>query len=230
MTRQTNQAGVELIKRFEGLRTKAYLCPAKVWTIGYGHTSAAGPPSVGPGKVITAGEAVQILKNDLKVFEAAVEKAVKVPLTDNEFAALVSFTFNLGSGTLARSTLLRKLNQGKYDAVPGELARYVYAGKQKLEGLVRRRAAEASLWSSGVPREPLKPVVKPPVKQETKDAAVIAGVGTAGGLGTFPSEQVLDVVKGQQEALSSGSKIMIAVSLVIILLALFAAWQKWKQA
>lgn len=99
--------------------------------------------------VITEEEAEQLLKDDLDRFERVVQDKVTVPLTDNQFAALVSFAFNVGTGAFQRSTLLRKLNAGGYDAVPEQLARWVHAGGRRLQGLANRRAAEAGLWARG---------------------------------------------------------------------------------
>jgi lysozyme len=143
---KTSAAGINLIKEFEGVRLKAYRCPADVWTIGVGHTSAAGPPVVKAGMEITNAQAMKILANDLVKFEDGVDSAVKVPLKQNQFDALVSFAFNVGLGALAKSTLLRKLNAGQYDAVPAELMKWTKAAGKELPGLVRRRRAEAALW------------------------------------------------------------------------------------
>ena len=141
--RRINQAGIDLIKKFEGLRLKSYLCPAGVWTVGWG---SAGP-DVGPSTVLPNEAAAHILlMRDLVRFERAVQRAVTVPLTDNQFAALVSFTFNLGEGALQKSTLLKLLNAGDYNSVPSELQKWVKAGGQTLAGLVKRRMAEADLW------------------------------------------------------------------------------------
>lgn len=149
MTRRINAAGLSLVKQWEGLKTKAYQDVAGIWTIGYGHTSAAGAPVVKPGMVITESRAEEILRADLAVFEERVERLVKVPLSDNQHAVLVSFDFN--TGALGKSTLLKKLNAGQYDAVPLELMKWVNAGGQRVKGLVNRRAAEASLWAKGTP-------------------------------------------------------------------------------
>jgi len=147
--RKINERGLALIKQWEGLRTTAYKDSAGVWTIGYGHTTAAGKPYVHGGLKISEGQAQAILARDLGQYERAVEEAVKVPLTDNQFAALVSFTYNVGAGALKRSTLLKKLNKGDYEAVPAELMKWTRAGKKKLKGLENRRAAEAGLWVQG---------------------------------------------------------------------------------
>lgn len=146
----TGEKGLNLIKEFEGLELRAYLCSAGVLTIGYGHTSAAGDPPVTYDMRITQQTAEKILARDLRIFERAVNKLVQVPLNQNQFDALVSFTYNLGEANLARSTLLKKLNKGDYDAVPYELALWNKAKGKPLKGLTRRRAAEALLWSTPV--------------------------------------------------------------------------------
>jgi lysozyme len=140
---RTGRDGVELIRHFEGCRFDAYLCPAGVWTIGYGHTA-----DVKEGDSIDQEAAEAFLIEDLETFERNVTNLVKVPLTQQQFDALVSWTFNLGAGNLAESTLLKKLNNYQYAEVPEQMMRWVRAGGQVLEGLVRRRAAEAALFQS----------------------------------------------------------------------------------
>ena len=147
MSRTINKRGLDLVKRFEGLYSEAYLCPAGVWTIGYGHTRG-----VRQGQTVAEKEAVAMLQQDLAEAAQDVERLISVPLTDNQFAALVSFAFNVGAGNLQASTLRRKLSIGNYEEVPFELSRWVKAtdpvsGKKRtLRGLVLRRAAEGDLW------------------------------------------------------------------------------------
>jgi len=138
-----NNAGLQLIKEFEGLRLDAYICPAGVWTVGYGSTG----DHVYPGQVITEPEAEELLRKDLWRFEDCVSSRVAVGLTDNEYAALVSFAFNCGCGALQESTLLRRLNAGepKPRVFSEELPKWVRGGGQVLPGLVRRRQAEVDL-------------------------------------------------------------------------------------
>lgn len=137
----TSHEGLQLIKRYEGLSLKAYLCPAGVWTIGYGHTGG-----VPPGRVITEQQAEDILKDDLQHAEDEVDELVSVPLTQQQFDALVSFTYNLGGANLANSTLLRKLNNKDYEGAANQFSRWIRAGGRTLEGLVRRRAEERELF------------------------------------------------------------------------------------
>lgn len=143
-----NNDGLTLVKGFEGLELQAYRDSVGVWTIGYGHTSAAGPPDVYAGQSITEAEAEAILKRDLELFERGVRDLVQVGLNSNQFSALVVFSFNVGLGALADSTLLRKLNAGDYAGAANEFPRWVKAGGQTLAGLVRRREAEKALFLS----------------------------------------------------------------------------------
>ena len=149
MTRQISPHGLAKLKQWEGLKTKAYKDSGGVWTIGYGHTATAGEPKPRAGMVITAAEAESILLKDLTQYEAAVESLVKVELNDNQFAALVSFVYNIPLVSFKKSTLLKKLNAGNYDAVPTELMKWTKAGGKKIQGLVNRRRAEGYLWMEG---------------------------------------------------------------------------------
>ena len=139
--RYITEEGIELIKRFEGFSPKIYICPAGYPTIGYGHLIRSYERFSNDG--ISIDEATRLLKDDIFHSEKAVLRLVDVPLTDGQFDALVSFTFNLGAGALQRSTLRRKLNRGEYLAVPNEIRRWVWSGGTKLKGLIRRRNAEA---------------------------------------------------------------------------------------
>lgn len=143
-----SKAGRDLIKRHEGLRLQSYRDPVNLLTIGYGHTG----PDARAGNRITIERAENLLTQDVREAEAAVIRLVKVPLSQGQFDALVSFVFNVGDRALAGSTLLRELNAGRYAAVPGQLRRWVYGtvGGQKviLPGLVKRRSDEAVLWAS----------------------------------------------------------------------------------
>lgn len=145
-TRTINKAGLDLVKQYEGLRTTAYLCPANVPTIGYGATTGLTRADVGRKK-ITVAQAETLLRADLVRFETAVSKLVKVTLTDNQFAALVSWTFNLGEGNLAKSTLLKRINaKAPIADIERSWMQWVNAGGKRLQGLVNRRAAEVALW------------------------------------------------------------------------------------
>ena len=138
---RTSPHGIALIKHLEGCETKAYQCSANVWTIGYGHTRG-----VREGDEITEDKAEYLLLEDLKHFEGYVDRLVEVSLNQDQFDALVSWTFNLGPTNLKESTLLEKLNAGHYEEVPAQMARWNRSNGEILEGLKRRRAAEGLLW------------------------------------------------------------------------------------
>jgi len=137
----TSQKGLDLIKSFEGLRLSAYKDVVGVVTIGYGTTSG-----VKMGDTITKERAEELLREDVKRFEGQVLRLVKVPLTQGQLDALVSFTYNLGAGNLGNSTLLRLLNAGDYAGAAAQFDRWNKAGGKVLAGLVRRRAAERALF------------------------------------------------------------------------------------
>ncbi len=144
-TKKTNmkisQEGLSLIKKFEGCELEAYKCAADVWTIGYGSTKG-----VKEGDTLTQEEADKLLLKDVEVFEKAVNDAVKVAMVQCQFDALVSWTFNLGAGSLNSSTMLKKLNNREFDEVPSQIKRWNKAGGKVLQGLIRRREAEALLY------------------------------------------------------------------------------------
>ncbi len=140
--KKLSQTGINLIKRWEGLRTNAYLCPAGVWTIGYGHTK-----NVRQGMMISHQKAEELLLEDLLIYEEAIERLVQVPLNQNEFDALVSFTFNVGIGAFSKSSLLQILNTGDYQDAARQFSRWVRGGGQKLPGLVSRRKDEYNLFT-----------------------------------------------------------------------------------
>lgn len=145
---QINEDGLLIIKSFEGLELVAYQDSVGVWTIGYGHTSMAGPPNVSPGMVITEAEAERILRQDLNLFEQGVADALTINTNADQFSAMVSFSFNVGLSAFRDSTLLRKHNAGDFAGAAEEFLRWVYAGGQKLPGLERRRKAERALYLS----------------------------------------------------------------------------------
>ena len=141
--RQINEAGLDIIKRAETCRLKAYICPAGKWTIGWGSTR-----EVTPGMVISQEEADERLEFDVRTAAQDVTQAVTVQLTDNQFSALTSFCYNAGAGNFNKSTLLKKLNLGNYSAVATELNKWIFANGKKLNGLVTRRKAEGDLFNT----------------------------------------------------------------------------------
>ena len=232
---KTSDKGVALIKAHEGKRLSSYRCPGGVWTVGYGHTTAAGHPTVVPGMRITEREAEDILKRDLSRFEDRVNKLVKVPLTQGQFDALVSFDFN--TGALHSSSLLKKLNAGEHSRVPAQLMRWTKGGGRELPGLVRRRRDEAELWRSLDPgatggkadiAEIDEPKAPKPIRQsKTANAAFLAGAVGA-------IAPVNEIIKTTRETADGVSGLMaagpwIAVAVVVIAAAAFIIWDRQRK-
>jgi lysozyme len=191
---QVSQACVNLVKRFEGLAkvtaegdVRAYRCPAGRWTIGYGHTKG-----VRSGHRISIEDAEELLIGDIEVASSYVRQVVEVPLTQPQFDALASFVFNVGTTNFKRSTLLKRLNAGKYTDVPSEMLKWDKATIEGvltvLRGLTRRRTAEAALFTMDAPLAddggdmmPQKVAcksVKPLSKSKTLAGAGIVGAST----------------------------------------------------
>jgi lysozyme len=138
---KTSQEGISLIKSFEGCELTAYRCSADVPTIGYGHTAG-----VSDGDTCTQEEAETMLAEDLEEFEDYVKNYVESELQQNEFDALVAWTYNLGPANLKESTMLKELNSGNFEEVPRQMKRWNRAGGEVLDGLIRRREAESRLF------------------------------------------------------------------------------------
>lgn len=144
---QISKRGIELIKKFEGFRSEPYLCPAGIATIGYGSTRYADGSSVTLNdEAIDESEAEDLLLNTLTPYERAVKDLVKVELNQNKFDALVSFAYNLGVGNLKKSTLLKRVNDSKFNAAALEFSHWAKADGKVLQGLLKRRAAESELF------------------------------------------------------------------------------------
>jgi lysozyme len=237
MTMHMSVEGIDaLLKKFEGCKLKAYKCPAGIWTIGYGHTSAAGAPEVVQGMTITQVEANDILRRDLVKYEKGVEALVKQPLTQHQFDVLVDFAYNAGVGSLKSSTLLKKINAGEFDAVPAELMKWTKGGGKVLPGLVNRRRAEAGWWRS-LDAEPIdeqehraEPDVVPQktmVESKQGNAALLtAGVG---GLGVAK-----EVATQAQDASDTADKLMGLLSnsnflIMVVVIALAGAIWFWRK-
>jgi lysozyme len=229
---QTSKAGVDLIKKFEGRRLAAYRCPAGVWTIGYGHTTDAGSPKVVPGMVISATQADEILKQDLRQYEEGVTRLLKVSVTQGQFDALVSFAYNCGVGALQKSTLLKKINADRHANVPAEFMKWTRAAGKELPGLVRRRRAEAALWrgldesATGDDAQRMRPE-PPPAKTitQSKEANTAAAVATGGAAALIAEVAPLaregaSILTAFAEALGRPA----VIGLVVAMLAAGAIW------
>ena len=230
-------AGKNLVKEFEGCYLKAYKCPAGIWTIGWGHTSDAGPPLVVEGMVISRSEASTILDNDLSAVSYDVNSVVKVPLTPNQSDALISFVFNIGIGAFTKSTLLKRLNSGNYDSVPEQLMRWTKGGGRELPGLVRRRQAESTLWrkineeaaiEQDARSEPDAPApVKTMAQSKEGNAAIAVGGASAIAMATqvIPVvQQGMDVIPAMRMAFGQVG----AIAITVAILASIAIWY-WRR-
>ena len=143
---KTSQSGISLIKGFEGERINAYDDGVGVWTIGCGTIKYPNGVRVKKGDTCTEAQAESYLKNDLVKFENAINRLVKVPLNQNQFDAISSFTYNLGETNLSSSTLLKKLNAKDYTGAADQFPRWNKAGGKVMNGLTRRREAERNLF------------------------------------------------------------------------------------
>lgn len=226
---QTSSEGKELIKRFESFSAKPYLCPAGVATVGFGSTDGVTLNM----KPITLSEGERLLTKDLRWVDAAINKHVKVPLTQNQHDALASFVFNVGEAKFAKSRLLKLLNKGQYDEVPPQLRLWVHSKGKKLKGLERRRDAEVALWSrtdepedvSEMPQAVDAPE-KPLAKSRTVANASLAGaVGTA--MVVAPAvEPAGEVVRIAQE---NPQGLLLVLGIVLIVFAAVAIYLRIDQ-
>ena len=195
---RVSQNGIDLIKHFEGLSLSSYQDVAGIWTIGYGHTGS----EVGPDQEISEEEAEDLLRKDLSRFEQGVTNAVKVDINQNQFDALVSLSFNIGLSAFRSSTTLRRLNAGDYEGAAEAITWWnkatINGQKQVVNGLVRRRSAEKTLFlepvdagrpvetqsdSSRVTPEENSPRRGNVAGSRTMEGAVVAGTGGAAGVG-----------------------------------------------
>lgn len=149
---KTSEQGIALIKQFEGFSAQPYRCPAGKWTIGYGHL--IGVDDTFPAEV-SENDAENILKQDIIASEQAVCRLVTVDISQNQFDALVSFTYNLGSGALAQSTLLKLLNLNNFIGCSSQFPRWDHVNGVPMAGLTRRRVAEMVLFMQEMPNSAL---------------------------------------------------------------------------
>lgn len=183
---QISPRGAALIQSFENCLEaagkglfKPYYCPAGVLTIGWGHTNDNGR-KFKEGDVWTKGECDAEFRADMRRFEKAVQRRVKVALTQSQFDALVSFTYNCGEGNLARSGLLRKVNAKDFEGAADEFAKWNRGGGKVLRGLTRRRAAEAALFREGN-HEDIRASYRAEVRQDPEPELMPQGVDVPDG-------------------------------------------------
>ena len=202
MARRISDKGLALIKRFEGFRAKAYPDAGYGWeraTIGYGHTSAAGAPKVVKGMTVTRAEAGRILRKDLRKYERAVERALKVPVEQHQFDAMVSLCFNIGPAGFRRSSVLKHVNAGDDRRAARAFMGWTKSNGKVLKGLVRRRRAEAKMFAN--------------TSRTYKAAATgLAGTGASmgAGLGLMGGE-VMDIAREVSYDFTWGKYLLLAL-------------------
>lgn len=217
-----------LVKESESLRLTAYLCPAGVPTVGWGHTSG-----VQLGDRITAAQAEQLLQADLAEAAAIVDRVVTAPLTPGQYGALVSFVFNVGPGRRASggdpgkdgfvvlrngkpSTMLAKLNKGDFLGAACEFDKWIKGGGRVLPGLVKRRQTERALFEGDAPAtaeapiaQTVEPVGPPPVAQSAPGRVAAGGLAVGGAL-TLVSEVVAPALQVAQQAQQVADQVQVA--------------------
>jgi len=178
-----NKAGIDLIKEFEGCSLTAYKCPAGVWTIGYGLTTAAGLRPVGAGTTITQAEAEEYLDQVLTKFGNEILPYFNRQPTPNQYAAFVSLAYNIGPNAFRKSTALRRFNAGDLQGAAAALQWFNKAGGKVLRGLTRRRSAEAKLFLSGVDLDVEGADVRPDAEKTAGRSTTLAAAAAAAASG-----------------------------------------------
>jgi lysozyme len=214
-------AGRRVLIQREGKKLRAYLDSVGVWTIGVGHTSAAGPPNVTPGLTITDAECDQLLARDLVQYEDAVNKAVTAKLNQNQFDALTSFCFNVGTGGFTRSTVVKRLNAG--DTVGAADAMLMWNKPPEIMGRrqsERKQFMEPPATNMPLPPPPDVPPIKPPAKPKSNTGPIVGTVAAGAGTAAAAHKQGM-----------SATSVMIAVAVVIALvIGGVVLWRKIKRA
>lgn len=238
---KTIESARAIIKAYEGLgdgdpstaNLDPYLCPAGVWTIGWGHAiKKNGALLRGPGRKveayalypggITIEEAEELLSQDIAIAEADVARLVKVPLNENQHGALVSFVFNLGAYQFSESTLLRLLNAGDYEGAAKQFPRWIYSGGKKLNGLIKRREAERQLFVCPIFEAP-----KSAVESRTFQGLAVAAVGTIIPQIEEVKEVLIEVSKPLIEVGFDVTYLQYGITACTVAGILYAAYAKW---
>ena len=206
-----NQATIDLIKRWEGCKLKAYQDVAGIWTVGYGLTSRAGFIEVGPNTTLTQEEADWYLERVVSDFAEKIKPMITAPITENQFGAFVSLAYNIGVGAFQKSSALRRFNAGNLTKVPDAMRMWRKAGGDVVQGLVNRREAEIKLFLTPVVEKPAASEGRSkPTQSRTVQASVVQGASAVGG------------AVGALNALDGTAQIIALIGCILIaLLALF---------
>jgi len=214
-----NKASLDLIKRWEGCKLKAYKCSAGVWTVGYGLTTNAGLIEVGPDTVITQEEADWYLEKTIENFLAEIKPAITAPINENELGAFTSLAYNIGPRAFLKSSALLHFNQGSKDRVPTSIRMWRKAGGKVVKGLVNRREAEVDLFLTPVISEMPAPARTSPVQSKTLQASVVQGASAVGG--AVAAFQALD---GTAQIIAMTGCVLVALTAIFILRERLKAW------
>ena len=176
-----NQAGIDLIKQWEGCKLKAYKDVAGIWTVGYGLTSRAGFIEVGPDTVLTQEEADYYFEKVVDDFASKIKPMITSPINENEFAAFVSLAYNIGVGAFKRSSALKRFNAGEKDRVTEAIRMWKKAGGKTVQGLVNRREAEVALFLTPVSTQAPSKGRSKVTQSRTVQASVVQGASAVSG-------------------------------------------------
>ena len=214
-----NQASLDLIKRWEGCKLKAYKCSAGVWTVGYGLTTRAGFIEVGPDTKITQAEADWYLEKVIEKFLAQITPAITAPINENELGAFTSLAYNVGPTAFRKSSALRHFNAGNKDRVPASMRMWRKAGGKVVKGLVNRREAEVDLFLTPVSAEKPAPVRTSAVQSKTVQASVVQGASAVGG-----AVAAFQALNGTAQIIAMAGCVVIALLAMYILKERLKAW------
>jgi lysozyme len=220
-----NQAGIDLIKQWEGCKLKAYKDVAGIWTVGYGLTSRAGFIEVGPETVLTQEEADWYLEQVVNDFASKIKPMITAPINENQFAAFVSLSYNIGVGAFKKSSALRRFNAGQTMEVPAAMRMWKKAGGKVVQGLINRREAEVKLFLTPVVEAPAAPQGRSKATQSrTVQASVVQGASAVGGaVGAF------NALDGTAQIIALAGCILIGLLAMFILRERLKAWASgWR--
>ena len=215
-----NKASLDLIKRWEGCKLKAYKCSAGVWTVGYGLTTSAGFIEVGPDTTITQAEADWYLEKTIEKFLAQIKPAITAPINENELGAFTSLAYNIGPTAFRKSSALRHFNAGNKDKVPNAIRMWRKAGGKVVKGLVNRREAEVDLFLTPVIAEKPAPVRTSAVQSKTMQASAVQAATAFGGAVT--AIQALD---GLAQIIVAGGAVLIVLMALWIMRERLRKWR-----
>ena len=219
-----NKASLDLIKRWEGCKLKAYKCSAGVWTVGYGLTTSAGFIEVVPDTKITQAEADWYLEKTIEKFLAEITPAITAPINENELGAFTSLAYNIGPTAFRKSSALRHFNAGNKDRVPTSIRMWRKAGGKVVKGLLNRREAEVDLFLTPVVAEKPATARTSPVQSKTLQASVVQGASAVGG--AVAAFQALD---GTAQIIAMTGCILITLLAMFIMKERLKAWASgWR--